>query len=107
VLQHTLCLAWNLLPLSAHAASKGLQECVAFAATPDGQRAVSAMLQLHTAHYPEYIQELRGLADGAGVPFEQVSRIRHSKQKQRVRQVYLGLACVGPIHLHVHGHVNM
>ncbi|WIA28816.1 hypothetical protein OEZ86_011345 [Tetradesmus obliquus] len=30
------------------------------------------MLQLHTAHYPEYITELRGLADGAGVPFEQV-----------------------------------
>jgi hypothetical protein len=30
------------------------------------------MLQLHAAHYPESIQELRGLADGAGLPFEQV-----------------------------------
>ncbi|WIA08761.1 hypothetical protein OEZ85_008184 [Tetradesmus obliquus] len=39
---------------------------------PDGRRAVDTMLQLHTAHYPEYITELRGLADGAGVPFKQV-----------------------------------
>lgn len=57
------------------AASKGLQECIAFAATPDGRRAVDTMLQLHTAHYPEYITELRGLADGAGVPFEQVCSV--------------------------------
>ena len=69
------CMDHAALLHAVFAASKGLQECIAFAATPDGRRAVHAMLQLHTAHYPEYVQELRGLADGAGVPFEQVHRI--------------------------------
>jgi hypothetical protein len=68
-------------PAAAHAASKGLQDCIAFAATPQGQQAVSAMLQLHAAHYPEFIQELRGLADGAAVPFEQVG-LTSSKSKE-------------------------
>jgi len=53
------------------ASSKGVQECIKFA-----ERAPQTFLnmqKLHTAKFLNYMVELQGLADGAQVPYDQVS----------------------------------
>lgn len=38
--------------------------------TAEGQAHYAEMLDVNRAHFPDYLSELEGVADGAGVPFE-------------------------------------
>jgi hypothetical protein len=41
-----------------------------FLTTEEGQLAYQEFLRIHKATYPEYVQEMEGMAEAAGVPFE-------------------------------------
>ena len=51
------------------AAKAGLRDMLREANTTDGSALFRSFLALHEQHYPLAIAELRGLADGSGVPF--------------------------------------
>ena len=39
---------------------------------PTGQSFFQSYLKLHQTHFPQYIAELEGMADGSGRPFEEI-----------------------------------
>ncbi|TYZ65765.1 hypothetical protein PybrP1_012634 [[Pythium] brassicae (nom. inval.)] len=43
-----------------------------FHATPDGQKLYAQYLDTHTTVFPDYVDELRGIAEGSAVPFETI-----------------------------------
>lgn len=55
-----------------YAASAALHRCLDYVCTPEGRRTLGQMLDLHQRKYPRLVDELKGLAAGADVPFEQV-----------------------------------
>jgi hypothetical protein len=48
------------------------EQLLPFLNSSTGQRLFQSYLKLHQTHFPQYIAELEGLADGAGRPFEDI-----------------------------------
>ncbi len=43
-----------------------------FHGTSEGKRKYQELIQLHDSRFPQYLSELKGISEGAGVPFEQL-----------------------------------
>jgi len=48
------------------------EQLLPFLITPAGQSFFESCLKLHQAHFPQYIAELEGMADGSGWAFEEI-----------------------------------
>ena len=48
------------------------EQLLPFLNSSTGQRLFQSYLKLHQAHFPRYIAELEGMADGSGRPFEEI-----------------------------------
>jgi len=44
-------------------------------AKPEGRKIYEESLKVTEKYFPQYVIELKGMADGAGVPFHEVSKL--------------------------------
>jgi hypothetical protein len=54
--------------------------------TPEGLKVYTETLEVVTKSFPQYLRELQGTADGAGVEFHKVGERKKTK-KQKVKTV--------------------